>query len=132
MAVRKELHCLALGETLLKTQFGMETMKVKTLGNVICSAVFLAASLWGQTVTQSPASSSQDPNTQTMETLKAILAAQQKQIDQLKLALEDQKKLIERVANLSLEWFQITKRIGNRDLASSPDRCTHRITSTDW
>lgn len=32
-----------------------------------------------------------------MDALKAQLAAQQKQIDQLKLALEDQKKLIERV-----------------------------------
>ncbi len=74
-------------------------MKAKTLGNVICSAVFLTASLWGQTAAQSPANSQQDPNSQTMDTLKAILAAQQKQIDQLKLALEDQKKLIERVAN---------------------------------
>jgi hypothetical protein len=71
----------------------METMKVKTLGNVICSAVFLAASLWGQTVTTSPA------NNQDLETLKAQLAAQQKQIDQLKLALADQTKLIEKVTN---------------------------------
>jgi hypothetical protein len=71
----------------------METMKVKTFGNVICSAVFLAASLWGQTVTTSPASN------QDLETLKAQLAAQQKQIDQLKLALADQTKLIEKVTN---------------------------------
>jgi len=73
-------------------------MKAKTLGNVICSAVFLAASLWGQTVAPSP-NNSQDPNSQTMDTLKAQLAAQQKQIDQLKLALEDQRKLIEKVTN---------------------------------
>jgi len=81
----------------------METMKAKTLGNVICSAVFLAASLWGQTVAPSPNNSqdpnSQTPNSQTMDTLKAQLAAQQKQIDQLKLALEDQRKLIEKVTN---------------------------------
>jgi len=78
-------------------------MKAKTLGNVICSAVFLAASLWGQTVAPSPNNSqdpnSQTPNSQTMDTLKAQLAAQQKQIDQLKLALEDQRKLIEKVTN---------------------------------
>ncbi len=73
-------------------------MKVKTLGNVFCSAVFLAASLWGQTVATSQ-DSSQNPNSQTMDALKAQLAEQQKQIDQLKLALEDQKKLIERAVN---------------------------------
>ncbi len=94
MAVCKELLCLALGET-LKTQFGMETMKVKTLGNVFCSAVFLATSLFGQTVAPSPANS-QDASSKTMDALKAQLAAQQKQIDDLKLALEDQRKLIER------------------------------------
>jgi len=68
-------------------------MKAKTFGNVICSAVFLAASLWGQTTAPSPANSSD------LETLKAQLAAQQKQIDQLKLALADQMKLIERATN---------------------------------
>jgi len=65
-------------------------MKLKTLGNVICSAVFLAASLWGQSTAPSPASS---PD---LDTLKAQLAAQQKQIDQLKLALADQMKLIQK------------------------------------
>jgi hypothetical protein len=73
----------------------METMKAKTFGNMICSAVFLAASLWGQTTAPSPANS-QDPNSQNMDALKAQLAEQQKQIDQLKLALADQMKLIER------------------------------------
>ena len=73
-------------------------MKVKTLGNVFCSAVFLAASLWGQTVAPSPANS-QDANSQNMDALKAQLAAQQKQIDQLKLALEDQRKLIEKATS---------------------------------
>jgi hypothetical protein len=71
----------------------METMKVKTFGNVICSAVFLAASLWGQTTAPSPA------NSPDLDTLKAQLAAQQKQIDQLKLALADQMKLIEKATN---------------------------------
>jgi hypothetical protein len=73
----------------------METMKAKTLGSMICSAVFLAASLWGQTTAPSPANS-QDPNSPNMEALKAQLAEQQKQIDQLKLALADQMKLIEK------------------------------------
>jgi hypothetical protein len=75
----------------------METMKVKTFGNVICSAVFLAASVWGQTTAPSPANT--PANTPDLETLKALLAAQQKQIDQLKLAVEDQKKLIERAVS---------------------------------
>jgi len=65
-------------------------MKVKTLGNAVCSAVFVAASLWGQTAATTSA------NTPDLETLKAQLAEQQKQIDQLKLVLEDQKKLIQR------------------------------------
>jgi hypothetical protein len=76
----------------------METMKAKTFGNVICSTVFLAMSLWGQTVSPSPAAS-QDANSQNMDTLKAQLAEQQKEIDQLKLMLEDQKKLIEKVTS---------------------------------
>jgi hypothetical protein len=71
----------------------METMKAKTLGSMICSAVFLAASLWGQTTAPSPA------NSPDLDALKALLAEQQKQIDQLKLALEDQKKLIERAVS---------------------------------
>jgi len=70
-------------------------MKVKTLGNTFCSAVFLAASLWGQTVAPSPANG-QDASSQNMDALKAQLAEQQRQIDQLKLALEDQRKLIEK------------------------------------
>ena len=73
-------------------------MKAKTFGNVICSAVFLAASLWGQTTAPSPANSP-DPNSQTMAALKAQLAEQQKQIDQLKLTLADQMKLIEKATN---------------------------------
>jgi hypothetical protein len=71
----------------------METMKVKTLGCLMCSAVFLAASLWGQTTAPSPA------NSPDLAALKALLAEQQKQIDQLKLALEDQKQLIERAVS---------------------------------
>ncbi len=68
-------------------------MKVKTLGNMLCSAVLLAASVCGQTTAPSPA------NSPDLDTLKAQLAEQQKQIDQLKLALEDQKKLIERATS---------------------------------
>ncbi len=75
-------------------------MKAKTLGNVICSAVLLAASLWGQTVAPSPASG-QDPNNPNLEALKAQLAEQQKQIDQLKLAMADQMKLIEKASKAS-------------------------------
>jgi len=98
-------------------------MKAKTLGNVICSTVFLAASLWGQTVAPSPANS-QDPNSQTMDVLKAQLAAQQKQIDQLKLALEDQRKLIEKVTNTASvqpgqDTFALPRNKALGDVASS-------------
>ena len=71
----------------------METMKAKTLGNVVCSAVFLAASLGAQTAAPSAANSQP---ASAVDVLKAQLAAQQKEIDELKLALADQKKLIEK------------------------------------
>ncbi|HTW67479.1 MAG TPA: hypothetical protein VME17_22830 [Bryobacteraceae bacterium] len=81
-------------------------MKVKTLGNVVCSAVFLAASLCAQTVTPSPANTQnangQNAGNQYLDALKAQLAEQQKEIDQLKLALEDQKKLIEKAEKAPL------------------------------
>ena len=93
-------------------------MKVKTLGNVVCSAVFVAASLCGQTVAPSPA------NTQDVDTLKAQLAQQQKEIDQLKLALEDQKKLIERATRAPIlqpgqDTFALPKDKALGEVASS-------------
>ena len=97
----------------------METMKVKTLKNVVCSAVLLAASLAGQTVAPAPA------NNLDVDALKAQLAAQQKQIDQLKLALEDQKKLIERAtstlvpAPLGQDTFALPRNKALGDVASA-------------
>ena len=56
-------------------------MKAKTLGNVIlCSAILLGASLFGQ----APAQSSDTD----VATLKAQLAEQQKQIEALKKSLQ--------------------------------------------
>src|SRR5260370_21318995 len=78
----------------------MDTMRATLIK---AAMVFLAAqlapvstSLLDQTL--SPASQSQF-NDGDVATLKAQLAEQQKQIDELKLALQDQKKSIERVNN---------------------------------
>jgi hypothetical protein len=71
----------------------MDMMKTQTLGSVIlCSAILLGTSLFGQA--SAPAATDNE-----VATLKAQLAEQQKQIDALKLAMEEQKKLIERAAN---------------------------------
>jgi len=70
-------------------------MKAKTLGTVIlCSAILLGTSLFGQV--SAPAAQSTDND---VATLKAQLAEQQKQIDALKSAMEEQKRLIERAAS---------------------------------
>jgi len=73
----------------------MEMMKPKTLGTVIlCSAILLGTSLLGQV--SAPAAQNTDND---VATLKAQLAEQQRQIDALKLAMEEQKKLIEKAAS---------------------------------
>jgi hypothetical protein len=65
----------------------MEMMEAKTLATaILCSAILLGTSLFGQ--------SSDD-----VAALKAQLAEQQKQIDALKSAMEDQKKLIQRATS---------------------------------
>ncbi len=62
-------------------------MKAKTLGTaVLCSAILFGSSLPGQSTDNDVA------------TLKAQLAEQQKQIDALKSAMEEQKKLFEKAA----------------------------------
>ncbi len=96
----------------------METMKAKTLGSLICSAVFLAASLVGQTVAPSPA------NNSDVDALKAQLAQQQKEIDQLKLMLQDQNKLIERATRAPIlqpgqDGFSLPKDKALGDVAST-------------
>jgi hypothetical protein len=73
----------------------MEMMKAKTLGTVIlCSAILLGTSLLGQT--PAPAAQTTDND---VATLKAQLAEQQKQIDALRSAMQEQKKLIEKAAS---------------------------------
>jgi hypothetical protein len=72
----------------------MEMMKAKTIGSVtLCSAILLGSSLLGQT--PAPAVQSTDND---VATLKAQLAEQQKQIDALKSAIEEEKKLIEKAS----------------------------------
>ena len=72
-------------------------MKAKTLGTVIlCSAILLGTSLLANAAlgqVSAPAAQSTDND---VAALKAQLAEQQKQIDALKSAMEEQKKLIER------------------------------------
>jgi hypothetical protein len=75
----------------------MEMMTAKTIRSVIlCSALFGAA-LYAQT--SAPATQSSDGD---VATLKAQLAEQQKEIDALKAAMEEQKKLIERSSRAPL------------------------------
>jgi hypothetical protein len=70
-------------------------MKAKTLGPVIlCSAILFGSSLCGQVST--PAAQNTDND---VATLKAQLAEQQKQIDALKAAMEEQKKLFEKATS---------------------------------
>ena len=76
-------------------------MKAKTLGTVIlCSAILLGTSLFGPASAfgqvSAPAAQSTD---NAVATLKAQLAEQQKQIDALKSAMEEQKRLIEKAAS---------------------------------
>jgi hypothetical protein len=78
----------------------MEKMKATTLGTVIlCSAILFGTSVLGPTPalgqTSVPAAQSTDND---VATLRALLAEQQKQIDALKSAMEEQKKLIEKAA----------------------------------
>lgn len=77
----------------------MEKMKAKTLGSVtLCSAILLGTSLFGQVAAPAaPAAPQTEDN--DVATLKAQLAAQQKQIDALKSAIEEEKKLIEKTAS---------------------------------
>ena len=71
-------------------------MKVKTLGTaILCSAILLGNALLGQvSAPVAPVTADND-----VAILKAQLAEQQKQIDALKSAMEEQKKLIEKAAS---------------------------------
>jgi len=71
----------------------MEMMKAKTLGTAtLCCAILLGTALLGQV----PQSTDND-----VATLKALLTEQQKQIDALKSAVEEQKRLIEKATSAS-------------------------------
>jgi hypothetical protein len=71
----------------------MEMMKAKRRCVILCSAILAGTALMAQT--SAPQTAANDD----VATLKAQLAEQQKQINQLKLALEDQKKLIEKATS---------------------------------
>ena len=79
-------------------------MKAKTIGSVtLCSAILLGTSvlapkpLLAQTTAPAAPAATQTADND-VATLKAQLAAQQKQIDALKSAIEDEKKLIEKAS----------------------------------
>jgi hypothetical protein len=72
----------------------METMKAKTLQPLTWCLTALLAVLPATLAAQTASSTSKE-----VEALKTQLAEQQKQIDLLKLTLEDQKKLLERITS---------------------------------
>jgi hypothetical protein len=77
----------------------MEMMKAKTLGTAtLCSAILIGTALLGQ-VSAPPAPAAPQSTGNDVATLKAQLAEQQKQIDALKSAMEEQKKLFEKATS---------------------------------
>ena len=72
---------------------------LKLTAATVCVAALLA-SVSASLLAQSPSAAAQPPSSEAdVAALKARLADQQKQIDQLKLALQDQMTLIQRVTN---------------------------------
>jgi hypothetical protein len=101
----------------------MEMMKAKTLGSAtLCSAILLGTSLLGQTAAPSAPAAPQTTDND-VATLKAQLAAQQKQIDALKSAIEEEKKLIEKAASAtsrdSQDTFALPRNKALGDVAST-------------
>ncbi len=97
-------------------------MKAKTLGSVtLCSAILLATSLFGQSSAPAPAAQSTNND---VATLKAQLAEQQKQIDALKSAIEEEKKLIEKTASAA------TARDSQNTMALPRDKALGDVAST--
>jgi hypothetical protein len=98
----------------------MEKMKAKTLGTVIlCSAILLGTSLLAQV--SAPTAQTTDND---VATLKAQLAEQQKQIDALKSAMEEQKKLMEKAASSA------TARDGQDTFALPRNKALGEVAST--
>ena len=110
-------------------------MKAKTLGSVtLCSAIlFGTVRCWAkQSAPTAPAAPQTTDN--DVAALKAQLAEQQKQIDALKSAIEEEKKLIEKAANararkqpgqLCLAAQQGARRCGQHHADHSPG-CARR------
>jgi hypothetical protein len=101
----------------------MEMMKAKTLGSaILCSAILLGTSLLGQTSAPSAPAVPQSTDND-VATLKAQLAEQQKQIDALKSAIEEEKKLIEKAASAqsrdSQDTFALPRNKALGDVAST-------------
>src|SRR6202051_2658912 len=83
------------------------------------SLVLCTAALWMVL----PMAAQSQPDASDITVLKAQLAAQQKQIDQLKLALEEQKKLIERS-------MKATASEDKREFALPRDKALGEVAST--
>jgi hypothetical protein len=87
----------------------MEKMKVKTVKPLVWCMAALLAVVPASVVGQSAVSDSD------VAALKAQLAEQQKQIDMLKLALEDQKKLLERISGTTTSQAPASQASASQD-----------------
>src|ERR1700733_13761028 len=71
-------------------------MKAKTLGSVtLCAAMLFAAAVSVETAFGQTSAPAAQTNDNDVATLKAQLAEQQKEIDALKAAMDEQKKLLQ-------------------------------------
>ncbi|HEX5228234.1 MAG TPA: hypothetical protein VFW44_11015 [Bryobacteraceae bacterium] len=92
-------------------------MKAKKIGILtLCSAILFGAALYGQTTVAATQLVDSD-----VAKLKAQLAEQQKQLDALKAAMEEQKKLIEKTANAvsTPDTFALPRNKALGDVAST-------------
>jgi hypothetical protein len=102
----------------------MEMMKAKTLGTAtLCSAILIGTALLGQ-VSAPPAPAVPQSTDNDVATLKAQLAEQQKQIDALKSAMEEQKKLFEKATSAT------SPRNGQDSFALPRDKALGDVAST--
>jgi hypothetical protein len=109
----------------------MEMMKAKTIGSVtLCSAILFGAALsvqmaYGQT--SAPAAQTNDNG---VAALKAQLAEQQKEIDALKTAMEEQKKLLEKTASAAPAANAAPARASQDTFALPRDKALGDVAST--
>jgi hypothetical protein len=97
----------------------MEKMKANTLRSVILCSAVLVAGLPARLLAQNPSAAESRSSQSDVATLKAQVAEQQKQIDQLRSALEEQKKLIERATGTAAQDFALPRGKALGEVASA-------------